>query len=251
VPGIPEVCSSWDAPVEISFKFRNIINLEGEASAGGIMARRLLSRGHQTSGQFVSAATAVARDQVTIMFPARTSCTSRWRTGTAARVSAALGVLLATHSIPRAAAASFLSPETEDALATFIALFVLFVVPVVLIVLFWLVHILPEKIAHKRHHPQFEAIRTLCLLSLVFGGLLWPLAWLWAYSKPVMYKMAYGTDVHPDALNEHGAPDASSALSLRDRFARLEARGIPASELAAVRADLDALEAKFGDTEAR
>jgi hypothetical protein len=40
-------------------------------------------------------------------------------------------------------------------------------------------------------------------------------------------------------------------LSLRDRFARLEARGIPASELAAVRADLDALEAKFGDTEAR
>ena len=24
-------------------------------------------------------------------------------------------------------------------------------------------------------------IRTLCLLSLVFGGLLWPIAWLWAY----------------------------------------------------------------------
>ena len=70
--------------------------------------------------------------------------------------------------------ASFLSPELEDKLATFIALFVLFVVPIVLIVLFWMVHILPEKIAHKRHHPQFEAIRTLCLLSLVFGGLLWP-----------------------------------------------------------------------------
>ena len=69
----------------------------------------------------------------------------------------------------------------------------------VLIVVFWLVHILPEQIAHKRHHPQFEAIRTLCLLSLVFGGLLWPIAWVWAYSKPVMYKMAYGTDKHPDA----------------------------------------------------
>ena len=63
-----------------------------------------------------------------------------------------------------------------------------------LITLFWMVHILPEKIAHKRHHPQFEAIRTLCLLSLVFGGLLWPLAWIWAYSKPVMHKLAYGTD---------------------------------------------------------
>jgi len=44
-------------------------------------------------------------------------------------------------------------------------------------------------------HPQTRAIQCLCLLSLVFGGLLWPIAWLWAYSKPVFYKMAYGTDV--------------------------------------------------------
>jgi len=96
--------------------------------------------------------------------------------------------------------ASLLSPEAEDTLATIIALFVLFVVPIVLIVLFWMVHVLPEKIAHKRHHPQLEAIRTLCLLSLVFGGLLWPLAWIWAYSRPVMYKMAYGTDKSPEGL---------------------------------------------------
>ena len=99
------------------------------------------------------------------------------------------------------ARASLLSPELEDKLATFLALFVIFVVPVVLIALFWMVHILPEKIAHKRHHPQFEAIRTLCLLSLVFGGLLWPIAWIWAYSKPVMHKIAYGTDkVHDSRM---------------------------------------------------
>ena len=54
---------------------------------------------------------------------------------------------------------------------------------------------MPEKIAEKRHHPQKDAIHTLCLLSLAFGGLLWPLAWLWAYTKPVLHKMAYGTDV--------------------------------------------------------
>ena len=96
--------------------------------------------------------------------------------------------------LPRPAHASLLSPELEDKLATGIALFVIFIVPAVLIVLFWMVHILPEKIAHQRNHPQFEAIRTLCLLSLIFGGLLWPIAWVWAYSKPVMYKMAYGTD---------------------------------------------------------
>ena len=101
--------------------------------------------------------------------------------------------------LPQNAHASFLSPEAEDTLAKWIALFVLFVVPVVLIALFWMVHILPEQIAHKRNHPQFEAIRTLCLLSLVFGGLLWPIAWIWAYSKPVLHKMAYGHDkLHPE-----------------------------------------------------
>jgi CBS domain containing-hemolysin-like protein len=116
-----------------------------------------------------------------------------------ARALGCAWVLAAFLLLPRAANASLLSPELEDKLANIIALVVLFIVPVVLIVLFWMVHILPEKIAHQRHHPQFEAIRTLCLLSLVFGGLLWPIAWIWAYSKPVMYKMAYGTDkVHHD-----------------------------------------------------
>ena len=51
-----------------------------------------------------------------------------------------------------------------------------------------------DQIAERRGHPQADAIKTLCLLSLVFGGLFWPLAWLWAYSKPVLHKMAYGTD---------------------------------------------------------
>ena len=134
--------------------------------------------------------------------------------------------------------ASLLSPELEDKLATIIALFVIFVVPAALIVIFWLVHILPEQIAHKRNHPQFEAIRTLCLLSLVFGGLLWPIAWLWAYSKPVLHKMAYGTDkLHPEP-GEQG-------IGLHDRLARLEAQGLPASELQTLRADIDALEAKM------
>ncbi len=55
--------------------------------------------------------------------------------------------------LPGRVHASLLSAEAEDALAKYIALFVIFVVPVVLITLFWMVHILPEKIAHKRHHP--------------------------------------------------------------------------------------------------
>ena len=85
-----------------------------------------------------------------------------------------------------------------DAAAHVIAIVVIILVPIVGISVFWLVHILPEKIAEKRHHPQKDAIKTLCLLSLVFGGMLWPIAWLWAYSKPVFHKMAYGTDKHED-----------------------------------------------------
>ena len=108
--------------------------------------------------------------------------------------------------LPTPAHASLLPPEMEDKVADYLAIFVLLVVPAGLIVLFWLVHVMPEKIAHQRHHPQFEAIRTLCLLSLVFGGILWPLAWLWAYTKPVGYKLAYGTDKHPDYYRERGLP---------------------------------------------
>jgi hypothetical protein len=159
---------------------------------------------------------------------------------------------LAFLALPSEARASLLSPELEDKLATFIALFVIFVVPAVLITLFWMVHVLPEKIAHKRNHPQFEGIRTLCLLSLLFGGLLWPLAWLWAYSKPVFYKMAYGTDTlpHGDPVPHTRTPagDGPAPETLHDRLARLEAQVAP-TELEAVRADLAVLEAKVAARE--
>src|SRR5688572_5401419 len=162
---------------------------------------------------------------------------------------AVFAVLLAglwSLCLPATARASLLSPELEDAVATYIAIFVLFFVPILLIVLFWMVHVLPEKIAHKRHHPQLEAIKTLCLLSLVFGGLLWPFAWLWAYTKPVGYKLAYGTDKHPDYFKEHGLPEPESPVAdIRQRVSALEGRGVPASELDAIRADLAALESRL------
>lgn len=175
----------------------------------------------------------------------------------AARRNAAIALAAAFFLLfPSEARASFLSPELEDKLANFLALFILFVVPIVLIVLFWMVHILPEKIAHNRHHPQFEAIRTLCLLSLVFGGLLWPLAWIWAYTKPVVHKLAYGTDKASHEEDAEGAawdektPAAEGGQGLHDRLARLERR-VPASELDVLRADLAALEAKYVEPEAR
>jgi CBS domain containing-hemolysin-like protein len=115
--------------------------------------------------------------------------------------------------------------EALDTAANVLAWIVLIVVPIVGIVVFWLVHILPEKVAEKKRHPQAKAIQVLCLLSLVFGGLLWPLAWLWAYSKPVMYKLAYGTDVGDE---HHGGAGGEAAATVdaagQDEIARLRAR---------------------------
>jgi hypothetical protein len=109
---------------------------------------------------------------------------------------ALLTTVLAMLSPP--ASASFLAGEALDTAADVLAIIVMIIVPIGAIYLFWMVHILPEKIAEKNHHPQKAAIKTLCLLSLVFGGMLWPIAWLWAYAKPVTYKLAYGTEKHED-----------------------------------------------------
>ena len=124
---------------------------------------------------------------------------------------------------PRAHA-SFLHGETLDTVADVIAWFAFIIVPPVLIVVFLLVHILPEKVAEKRRHPQLGAIKCLCFLSLCFGGLLWPIAWLWAYSKPVLHKMAYGTDVDDSHGKPIGKESAIKELEqLRARATELEA----------------------------
>src|SRR5688572_31782087 len=108
----------------------------------------------------------------------------------------AAATLLAMGIAP-AAQASLFSGETLDAVANGVAWVVLFLAPIVAIGVFLIIHILPEKIAEKKEHPQLDAIKTLCILSLFFGGMLWPLAWLWAYTKPIGHKLAYGTDKSP------------------------------------------------------
>jgi CBS domain containing-hemolysin-like protein len=121
-------------------------------------------------------------------------------------------VSLTALAFAQPAYASLFQGETLDQVADIVAWVALIIAPVTVVIVFWLVHILPEKIAEKNKHPQAKAIQTLCLLSLFFGGLLWPLAWLWAYTKPVFHKMAYGTDVHE---GEHAAaPAERSELDL-------------------------------------
>src|SRR6187397_2565237 len=150
--------------------------------------------------------------------------------------------ILALAAVP--ARASFLSGEALDTKADVLAIVVLVVVPAIVIVLFWIVHVLPEKIAHKRHHPQRDAITTLCLLSLVFGGLLWPLAWIWAYTKPIGYRLAYGTDRHEEYYDEmalkhrEGKLLQEEATHLREELEAMEARGALPPRLRALKDEL-------------
>ena len=139
-------------------------------------------------------------------------------------------LFLSVALAPRAQASLF-HGETLDSIANGISWAVLIVAPIIGIAVFWLVHILPEKIAHKKKHPQTRLIQCLCLMSLVFGGILWPLAWILAYSKPVLHKLAYGTDVdetlaHDDDNHDVAKEDEASEVErLRARIAQLEGRG--------------------------
>jgi len=137
---------------------------------------------------------------------------------------------------PAGAQASFLPPEAMDTAAMVLAWVVIFVAPLIAIGLFLAVHVLPEKIAEKNHHPQQGAIKTLCFLSLVFGGMLWPFAWLWAFTRPVTYRAVYGTDKHEHYFHEMGERAARGELGelelehLRDEVSAMLAKGpLPAA----------------------
>jgi hypothetical protein len=160
-------------------------------------------------------------------------------------------------SLPAIARASFLSGDALDTFATGMAWFVICVVPIVVIVLFWFIHVMPEKVAEKRHHPQKDAIKTLCMLSLLFGGLLWPIAWLWAYAKPTNYRMAYGTDKHDDYFVEMGEKARAGELvddeiaHLAHELEAMAKKGLLPPKFKALHADLAALGAESGSTPAK
>jgi CBS domain containing-hemolysin-like protein len=161
------------------------------------------------------------------------------------------GALTALAAAP--VRASLFAGEALDKVADVMAVVVLIVVPVVAIVVFWLVHVLPERFAEKRHHPQTAAIQTLCLLSLFFGGLLWPIAWLWAFTRPVAYRMAYGTDKHEDWHEEMGEKAKAGELldvelaHLRRELDAMAARGALPPNLKRLRADLQQIPAAPAD----
>jgi CBS domain containing-hemolysin-like protein len=163
-----------------------------------------------------------------------------------ARRARLAGIAVLAAALPAAARASFLSGDALDAVADFMAWVVIVIVPVAVVAIFLIIHVLPEKIAEKRHHPQQSAIKTLCFLSLAFGGMLWPLAWLWAYTRPVGFRAVYGTEKHENYFlemaerAERGELDALQLEHLKEELAMMASRGVLPESIRGVPARLAA-----------
>lgn len=71
----------------------------------------------------------------------------------------------------------------------YVAWGVLIVILAAAVVLMLFLGALPGRIAESRNHPSAEAVRVAGWVGLFLGGVLWPLALIWAYvdvphSKP-------------------------------------------------------------------
>jgi Protein of unknown function (DUF3302) len=132
-----------------------------------------------------------------------------------------LALLMAVH-----AGGAMANSGLEDKIADVVVWVVVVIVPIIGITAFWILHVWPERIAEKRDHPQKEAIQTLCLLSLVFGGLLWPLAMLWAFLRtPRIIVTRIGPEAEPLDENAENTPAETSELaSLRVQLAIMQQR---------------------------
>jgi CBS domain containing-hemolysin-like protein len=136
--------------------------------------------------------------------------------------------------LPLTCFASGATRHLEQIIADYLVWVVILIVPIAVVYIFWKIHILPEQYAEKIHHPQTKLIKVICLMSIVFGGLLWPLAWILAYSKPVLHKMAYGTDKSDEYYTDGETKHADKPLNL----------SIVEDEISNLKEKLDGLEAK-------
>lgn len=60
---------------------------------------------------------------------------------------------------------------------------VLVILIVTVVAGFIILAMLPGKIAKERGHPQHEAINVAGWLGAIFGGIFWPFALIWAFTK--------------------------------------------------------------------
>ena len=68
----------------------------------------------------------------------------------------------------------------------YFALIVLIVLIAVVIAAWLMLAMMPGQIARKRGHPQAEAINVMGWWGAITMGILAPIAWVWAHTKPVV-----------------------------------------------------------------
>lgn len=79
--------------------------------------------------------------------------------------------------------------KNVDGVADVLTWVVLVIIPITSLYVFWMLHVIPEKIAEKKNHPQKDAIHIMCILSLFVGGMLWPIALIWSMMKPISLQL--------------------------------------------------------------
>lgn len=72
---------------------------------------------------------------------------------------------------------------------------------------------LPGQLATKWGHPQASAINAMSWIGIATGGLLWPIAFIWAFTNPFGIKSA----VINDDRQSHGVEDDAAMGGARLR----------------------------------
>jgi membrane protease YdiL (CAAX protease family) len=90
----------------------------------------------------------------------------------------------------------------------YFALIVLLVLIGVVIAAWIMLAMMPGQIARKRGHPQAEAINVMGWWGAITMGILAPIAWVWAYTKPVL-KPVDVTTPDPDPVPDPGGEVSS------------------------------------------
>ena len=92
----------------------------------------------------------------------------------------------------------------------YFALIVLIVLIAVMVAAWLMLAMMPGQIAKKRGHPQAEAINVMGWWGAITMGVLAPIAWVWAYTKPVAQPIDLpDTDSDSDSDSDSDKEDAS------------------------------------------
>jgi len=124
---------------------------------------------------------------------------------------------------------SVLSYKGANMFLDYLALVILIIGLTLTFYAFIYIHDLPYKIAHKRHHPQAEAIHVACWLSLFTLHALWPFVYIWAVMHPKHEEEAARGKAAPFAGTSTSVAAGTgsgngSVVDLSKRLSRIEER---------------------------